>query len=433
MYTPSHGIYKELQFFATVFLFASLLGWVFDAFFIAFLLGYLGYIGYHLYAFVHLLRWLNGEDNVEIPIQLGVWQVIASAFRKRFVSSQKQLVGLQEQVKKYQHLQRSLPGALVALTPDNRIEWLNETAEKLLGFRQQDLGRRIEYFLRDPGFVAYCHQRQYDEAITFYSTVNHYQLLSAQLLPYYQDCHLLLVQDITELHKMAQMRKDFVANASHELRTPLTVLSGYLEMMSDLTDDALAPWQHPIKNMQSQANRMQHIIEDLLALSAIENNASQGTKAWVNVPSILEGVHQQALQLSQGRHKIVFNVETQAGVVGFQEALVSVFTNLVSNAIRYTPEGGRVEIAWREQDGKAIFSVKDNGIGIAREDIPRLTERFFRVDTARSRDTGGTGLGLAIVKHVLDLHHAELKIESQLYVGSEFRVVFEPMMPSLVA
>jgi len=315
-----------------------------------------------------------------------------------------------------------LPDAHISLTRKFRIEWVNHSAEQLLGLRQDDVGQKITNLLRQPELLAYLESQKYDSSVEFYTSAESTRRLSVQLVAYFEKHFLLIIRDITDAHNLAQVRRDFVANASHELRTPLTVLNGYLELMLDQPESLPQIWQTPIQQMHAQSLRMQNIIADLLTLSTIENDSQLSATEWVDVVSQLQRLESDANQLSDGKHQIMFSVET--GLVGQVEPLRSVFTNLVSNAIRYTPAGGKIWVRWYEAPSGLIFEVKDTGIGIAREHIPRLTERFYRVDTARSRGTGGTGLGLAIVKHILERHKAKLTITSRLQVGSTFRCEF---------
>jgi two-component system phosphate regulon sensor histidine kinase PhoR len=272
--------------------------------------------------------------------------------------------------------------------------------------------------------VEYLDKGDFSQAAEFYASAESIRRLSAKIVPYFDKHFLLIIRDITESHNLVQIRRDFVANASHELRTPLTVLNGYLELMIDSADSLPVVWANPLTQMHQQSIRMQNIINDLLTLSNIEVEETHLDDEVVDVPMMLEKLQDEALQLSGGRHTFHFMIESKAGLLGNAEDLRSVFTNLVSNAIRYTPDDGEIWVRWYQTPQTMVYEVKDTGIGIARENIPRLTERFYRVDTARSRSSGGTGLGLAIVKHILERHQARLSVFSRLQVGSTFRVEF---------
>lgn len=442
MYPHLRGFYSELVWLGFLVSLATLVSLISGYWFIVFTFVALFYFFRHYYYFKLFISWLESQTKYShrsqpqktiprLPAPIGVWGGIFQAAYRYAVEQLEKSQQANVELKKVRLATTLLPEALIALSPDNRIEWLNLAAERLLGFQQDDRGKRVESFLRDPAFVQYLQAGEFSGSVEFYSSIDSYQLLSAQLFPYHQNHYLLIVRDITEVNKMAQMRRDFVANASHELRTPLTVLNGYLEVMVDAEDEALSMWQKPLEHMNAQSKRMMRIIEDLLTLSSIENKTSDTNKVSVDVIEMIEGIKSAAEEISNGKHLIEVDLEEGLVLHGYKQPLESVFTNLVTNAVRYTPDGGKIVIRWYRRNESVCFSVTDTGIGIAREDIPRLTERFFRVDTARSRETGGTGLGLAIVKHVLDLHQAELEIESKLYVGSTFIAVFKSSNDSL--
>ncbi|HET7588315.1 MAG TPA: ATP-binding protein [Gammaproteobacteria bacterium] len=231
-----------------------------------------------------------------------------------------------------------------------------------------------------------------------------------------------------DLERIDQIRRDFVANASHELRTPLTVLRGYIDMMHDesATGGALEIWRDPLENMVQQAERMQQIIADMLTLARLEVEESAAKYVRVDVQALLDKIMRQAESMSRGNHTIQLDVQTGLNLLGHAAELENAFSNLIFNAIQHTPAGSQINVRWHRQAQRAVFEVSDNGPGIPAEDIPRLTERFYRVDVARSRASGGTGLGLAIVKHALERHDSVLEINSQLGAGSAFRCVFPP-------
>jgi two-component system phosphate regulon sensor histidine kinase PhoR len=317
-----------------------------------------------------------------------------------------------------------LPDAHISLNEKLQIEWVNHSAEDMLGLRRNDAGHKITNLLRQNEMLQYLERQDFSYAIEFYLSAESTRRLSAKIVPYFDKHYLLIIRDITDAHNLAQVRRDFVANASHELRTPLTVLNGYLELMLDSADSLPVIWANPLTQMHQQSLRMQNIINDLLTLSNIEAEDVELEADYVPVHSMLQKLEAEAQQLSGGKHQFHFNLESKEGLLGKTEALRSVFTNLVSNAIRYTPDGGDIWVRWYQTPQSMVFEVKDTGIGIAREHIPRLTERFYRVDTARSRSSGGTGLGLAIVKHIIERHNAKLAVYSRLQVGSTFRVEF---------
>jgi two-component system phosphate regulon sensor histidine kinase PhoR len=327
---------------------------------------------------------------------------------------------------------QALPDGLVLLDSANRIEWHNRTAEAQLQLEgRADLGQNIGNLVREPEFIEYL-QEPGEEPVRIAPRPG--VALSLQLIPFGQSQKLLLTRDVTQAERVDTMRRDFVANVSHELRTPLTVLVGFLETIRELKLDAQRQRDY-LGMMQEQAGRMQRIIEDLLTLSSLDSAPPASDETRVAVRPLIERLCHDAEALSGGKHKIRTVLEGQSDLLGAEAELASAFGNLVSNAIRYTPAGGTVTLAWREAADGARFSVEDTGIGIEPEHIPRLTERFYRVDRSRSRETGGTGLGLAIAKHALARHDATLEIASEPGRGSRFSARFparrlSPVMPA---
>ena len=279
--------------------------------------------------------------------------------------------------------------------------------------------------IRDPRFIQYFDQGRYKDPLDVLSPINASVWLQYAITHYGSGERLMVVRDVTRLHNLEQMRKDFVANVSHELRTPLTVVVGYLETMLDSEDSISPRWRRALQQMQQQARRMQSLLNDLLLLARLETSDTAGEAKPVAVDRMLIGIRQDALALSAERnHRITLESLTTRGLLGVDGELRSAFSNLVFNAVKYTPANGEINIRWWEDDDGAHLSVRDNGTGIAPQHISRLTERFYRVDSSRNSNTGGTGLGLAIVKHVLIRHGAELKITSVLGQGSCFTCHF---------
>src|SRR5262249_12183120 len=311
------------------------------------------------------------------------------------------------------------------LNPDHRIEWCNPVAEQHFGLdRTRDVGQSITYLVRQPQFVDYLKRENYSEPLTLRQSRGAEYVLSVQLVPYGDGQTLVLSRDITDLERVETMRRDFVANVSHELRTPLTVLCGFLETISDAgaSDGELLRRSLPL--MSEQARRMQRLVEDLLTLSRLGSSHNPVRGGEIDGPKLGRTLYHDALALSAGRHHILLDLDCDDWLIAAEEELRSALGNLVSNAIRYTPERGEVTIGWRRRGAEAVFSVRDTGIGIAPHHIPRLTERFYRVDRSRSRETGGTGLGLAIVKHVLNRHHGRPEFTAEPGRGSTFSAVF---------
>jgi two-component system phosphate regulon sensor histidine kinase PhoR len=337
-------------------------------------------------------------------------------------------------IREYRRAADALPDAIVALDQHHRILGFNPAARQQLGLRQRDVGLPVEHLLRHPEFISYLRMQDWSHDVDVESDHVIGQVLSVQMVPYVQGRLLLIARDVTRLQRLQAMRQDFVANVSHELRTPLTVLSGYIETLLDsepgMEDELPSGLTRILNHMHLQSERMRRIVEDLLLLSRLETTSPNEEQfEQVQVPTMLESIAEYAEHLSgEGAHQIVRKITPQLRMRGVTRELDSLFSNLVFNAVKYTQPGGTINIRWFMDARGLVFEVQDTGIGIAPQHIPRLTERFYRVDVGRSRTMGGTGLGLAIVKHVMLRHHGRLDIESQPGQGSLFRCVFPPTM-----
>ena len=311
------------------------------------------------------------------------------------------------------------------LDDHDQIEWCNAISEQHFGLdAKRDLRQHITHLVRQPDFVRYLNSNRYEEMLIMRGMGSSRQnVISVQVFPYGDNRKLVLTQDITELERTDAMRRDFVANVSHELKTPLTVLSGFLETMRELPLSESERARY-LELMEQQAARMRHIVTDLLVLAQLEGEARLQGDQMVDMRAVLCHVREDAENLSGGHHKITADFDDSLSVTGSETEVLSALGNLATNAVRYTPDGGTVHLSWRAEGNCAVFSVTDSGLGIPAADIPRLTERFYRVDRSRSRDTGGTGLGLAIVKHVLQRHDAVLEVKSEEGRGSTFTVRF---------
>jgi two-component system phosphate regulon sensor histidine kinase PhoR len=320
-----------------------------------------------------------------------------------------------------------LPDGVVIMDSDDRIEWCNPLAEEHLGIElPRDRGQQLTYLMRHPQFLDWLANESYERPLVLRNARSEGRSLLFRLVRYGSREKLVVSRDITLLDKAERVRRDFVANVSHELRTPITVISGFLETLEDNEDMDRQSTMRAISLMRSQAERMQHLVEELLTLSRLESDLGAPPGDEFDVRVLVELLGRETEQLSQGRHRILLNIEAEGRLVGSRSELHSAFGNLASNAVRYTPAGGEIELSWRMHDGSGVFCVRDSGIGIAPEHIPRLTERFYRVDKSRSRETGGTGLGLAIVLHVLTRHQGRLEIDSQPGRGSRFSATLPP-------
>ncbi len=382
---------------------------------------------FHLYHVALLLRWLRHPEPERIPEGMGVWQQVFAKLYRQARQQSKSQKKLANALERFINAGEAMPDGVVVLDDSDRIEWLNPMAVGHFGLdRKRDVGNLIVNLVRQPGFHAYLAEQRYSQPLILRQSHPQELVLSIQLVPFDSTRKLVLSRDITQLERVQTVHRDFVANVSHELRTPLTVIGGFVETLADMPEPDPAAVRQFLPLMMEQARRMQSLVEDLLTLSRLENSprASQSDK--VDMREMLATLMVEAEGLSHGRHTVQLEQDSDADLWGAQAELHSAFGNLVSNAVRYTPDGGHIILNWKEADGRGVFSVKDSGIGIAREHLPRLTERFYRVDRGRSRSSGGTGLGLAIVKHVLARHTARLDIQSEPDRGSTFSVSFPP-------
>ena len=415
---------RIIAFFALV----LLVGWYFDALIPAIAAGALWLLLLNYLTLWRLNRWLWHSKRMTPPKVNGIWEYIYEGIyfmQRRHRQKRKELGVL---VRRFREGSEALPDAAVVVDANANIAWCNRLARIELGLQwPEDAGRRIDNLVRHPDFVSFFRSGNFDYPIEVSSPSNPGKILEYRIMPY-GDRHLLLIaRDVTRVTQLEQMRKDFVANVSHEMRTPLTVLSGYLEMLSvqsELPEEFTAK---AYQEMQSQTTRMQSLIEQLLILSRIEASAERVYEKTVDVPTLLRTIESEALTLNKEKqHKIAFHIDNDVSVYGIEMELRSAFSNLIFNAIHYTPDQGQIDVYWQRQPGGAHFAVKDNGDGIGEKHISRLTERFYRVDKARSRKTGGSGLGLAIVKHVLTHHNSKLEIDSVVGEGSVFSFQFSP-------
>lgn len=375
--------------------------------------------------FARLEKWSRNPSLKNLPQGSGVWDEIFSRLYRHEKEMRAAIARRDLDLKQVAAAGQAIVDGIITLDADNRIGWCNATAERQLGLDlRSDRGQPIANLVRQPEFVNYLAAGDFVKPLRLTAVRNSDQVLSVHVLPYAGGERLMQVRDVTQSERLDQMRRDFVANVSHELRTPLTVLSGFLETVRELP---LEPEERDryLAMMADQSARMQSIVQDLLTLSTLESSPPPPGKERVHVPDLLARLCHDAEALSGGRHRI--SLEIEAGdVFGSESELTSAFGNLISNAVRYTPADGEIRIGWRQQGSSAEFSVIDNGIGIDPKHIPRLTERFYRADLGRSRETGGTGLGLAIVKHALSRHQAKLDIASTPGAGSRFSAVFPP-------
>jgi two-component system, OmpR family, phosphate regulon sensor histidine kinase PhoR len=369
--------------------------------------------------------WLNDARIETIPEAGGIWDVVFSRLYKMVKEHNQTKQDLAAELHHIEQATAALPEGVAILNAANRIEWCNPLAQRLFNLDpEQDIMQDITYLVRQPEFVEYLHESNFNEPFIMRPARHDDKVVSVKLIPYGGDKRLLIIRDITQFERVESMRRDFVANVSHEMRTPLTVVSGFVENLQDMPDLNKDSSRRALHLMAEQTRRMDNLVADLLTLSRLENEQSPLREEAVEIKRLLDEVYQDGKSLSGKRHLLQMEIESEAGLLGNRDELHSAFGNLVSNAIRYTPEGGTILLRWFERDGQPVFSVQDSGIGIAAQHIPRLTERFYRVDRSRSRETGGTGLGLAIVKHIVMRHQAKLEISSEEGRGSTFSIVF---------
>lgn len=385
------------------------------------LLGLMFLVLVQLQYLYRLSGWLDDPDSSKLPDGWGEWTGIFSRLYRQRRGDEKNRAELTEWLARFRQAMSRLPDGLVIMDDVLFLEWCNPAAEKHLGLSQErDKGMRVTNLIRNPDFIDYIILGRYEQPLTL--TLRERKLV-VHLIPFENRRQILVTHDITEMERIDMMRRDFIANASHELRTPLTVINGFLEIAAAQPNLDQATRMAHLKLMIEQGQRMQNLVEDMLSLTRLESADYPVRTEHVDIHHLLEQIHQEANALSAGRHTISFAVEGP-DIQGSTEELRSAFGNLVSNAVRYTPEHGRIDVSWRDTPNGPQFTVRDNGIGISPEHLPRLTERFYRVDKSRSRETQGTGLGMAIVKHVLLRHRALLGIDSSPEKGSTFTVTF---------
>ena len=415
--------YDLWRFIGVLFL-SGLIGTVTDHFSLCIIVGLLLFVWWQYREFSKILLWLKKRKEVSSPSQSGLVDETCREIdylRDRNKSRKLKLSGY---LRRFQEGTGALPDAVIILGEHSEIEWANARAQEYIGVLwPKDANLRLSNLVRYPKLINYLNssESELDKGLQITSPVDNKLVLEIRISPYGDTQKLLVARDITTISRTNQMRKDFIANASHELRTPLTVISGYLEGFVD-DDQCPQEWLGYIRQMRSQSARMQRLIEDLMQLSGLETDTTKKEHDVLVIPDMLSTITNEARSLSGFmNHYITLRVDKSLFLKANHQEIYSIFSNLVFNAVQYTPEDGRIELDWYEDETGAHFSVRDNGLGIAPEHIPRLTERFYRIDAGRSREKGGTGLGLAIVKHALARYDGSLFIGSDLNKGSLFR------------
>jgi two-component system phosphate regulon sensor histidine kinase PhoR len=369
------------------------------------------------------MNWLRGQNEGPAPRDAGFWGEVGYRVERAVRALERRVDIEYARLDQFLSAIEASPNGVLLLDASDQIEWCNSVAADHFGLDpRRDRRQRITNLVRAPAFVAYLQGGVFEESISFTGSGGR-GAISVLIRPYGDGMRLVLSQDITERERNDAMRRDFVANVSHEIRTPLTVLSGFIETMGNLPLTEVER-QRVLELMSQQTVRMQTLVGDLLTLAQLEGSPRPPADRWVPVRKLLAQVRADAEALSNGKHTLRFEGGDAAQIAGAESELLSAVGNLVSNSVRYTPAGGSVTVAWSvRHDGSGELEVRDTGIGIAREHLPRLTERFYRVDGSRSRDTGGTGLGLSIVKHVAQRHGGELEVDSEPGKGSSFRLL----------
>jgi two-component system, OmpR family, phosphate regulon sensor histidine kinase PhoR len=402
-----------------------LVGWLLSRPWPGLAVGLAACLGYHLRQLFRLYRWLTLDAQSEPPAASGIWGDLLDRLYRYQKGQRHTQERLLRTLRRIQESSEAMRDSVVMLDRHGDMEWWNSAAERMLGLRAaHDRGHHITNLVRDPRFVDYFHRRDYREPLTLTSPIDDQMVLQCQITLYGDDERLLMARDITRLHRLEEMRRDFVANVSHELRTPLTVLAGYLETYATYADQLPPRFARGLPRMQEQTARMQNLVSDLLLLSRLEIDRGGQDHVPLDMAALLARVQRDAAALSAGRQAIEVELDEPRALIGSEQEIHSALSNLAFNAVRYTPPGSCIVLRWRARGDGASLEVEDDGEGIDPVHLPRLTERFYRVDKGRSTATGGTGLGLAIVKHVLLRHDARLEIDSRPGQGARFRCHF---------
>ncbi len=380
---------------------------------------------WHLSNQVRLSGWLWDEKRLTPPSGSGNWEHLFNGIYRLQQRQRRKRKELTNLIRRFRNGAESLPDAVVVFRSEGNIVWCNRLAQHLLGFHwPDDSGQPISNLIRTPDFIKYLSKQDYSQPLEMRSPLNVERSLELRIVPYTEGEHLMVVRDVTQVKQLEGMRRNFFANVSHELRTPMTVLQGYLEMTEDPEMVVGPMWPKAHGVMTEQLNRMNSLVNQLLTLSKIEAAPMHELEDVVDVPAMLEVLEKEAISLSgEHQHQIHFDIDDELKVLADEDQLRSAISNLVYNAVKYTPSGANIHVRWFKGPQGACLEVQDSGDGIEPQHIHRLTERFYRVDKARSRDTGGSGLGLAIVKHALSHHDSHLEIHSEVGVGSQFSFV----------
>ena len=384
------------------------------------------YLIMHMYWIFKLKKWLKNPSLSNLPHGTGVWQQIFTEHYQVFKknkNSKKELVSALEQ---FTQAAEALVDGVVALNENNEIIWSNNKAKIMFNLNiKKDIGRPINYIFRNTKLINYLDKANFDESITINLDANLKKVIEVKILLFGEKQKVLIAKDVSQAIKIEANRKEFISNVSHELKTPLTVISGFIETLEDMAEFKNKNHKKIFKTMSSQAYRMTKLVDDLLLLSNVESNLFQNRSEKLQIKIMINKIKKSISSIDDKKHKIKYLINENLNIYGSKKEIESAFYNLITNAIRYTQNNGSISISWGLINGLPIFDVKDNGCGIEQKHIDRITERFYRVDPDRSRDTGGTGLGLSIVKNIIKQHNGELKINSEVGKGSSFKLIFD--------
>ena len=405
---------------------SAVLGYLFGLTWFFISLALLGALVWHYVHLQKLVNWLWQSKAISPPESSGTWGRIYDGLYRLIQKHRKEQKALNERLRRFRDGAEALPDGALVLDNDLTIRWGNKKAQSLIGIKwPSDAGQRVDNLIRFPEFTAYIEEGDFDQPCHLPSPLNKDIQLEIRMMSYGSDQILFLARDVSKIHRIEEMRRDFVANVSHELKTPLTVVRGYVEMVQSSGANIEPQWLKAFNTIEDQVTRMDRLVEQLLVLSRVEVNTDADTSEEVDVSRLIYQLVEEVKWLNiDKKHTINIHIDEEVNLIASDTELKSAFSNLITNAIAYTPANGIIDINWRKQGQSAIFSVIDNGVGIRQTDLLRLTERFYRVDKSRSRSTGGAGLGLAIVKHVANHHNAEFNIKSEWKKGSEFSLVF---------
>ena len=383
------------------------------------------YLLSHVYWIHRLNKWLKNPNLSTIPSGSGIWEEIFALLYREYRKQKRSKSELTTTLGRFMTAAEAIPDGIIALNQNNEIEWCNKPSEKMLGVNlSKDINQPINYLLRETSFTEYLNNNKNDATLKLISWRNTGRSFEILLVPFGANQKLLICRDITQLEKNDSIKRDFIANVSHELKTPLTVIVGFLETLSDMKNEFNEKTRPYLQMMLEQSDRMRKLVEDLLKLSSIESNAAPAVKKEINMSQLFKDLKKDSALLSNKEHKITMSISKDISLLGYEKEIYSAFFNLIINAISYTKKGGSINVIWSMKNQRPYFEVQDSGIGIDEKLIPRLTERFFRIDADRGRKSGGTGLGLSIVKHVCIRHQAQIEITSQMGKGSQFKIVF---------